>query len=127
MEVRQGDIYWIAPEDEAGVPHPHVVVQAQAGSEALTAGDGQGNRTVLVCGVTSNRKRAGLPGNVLLEAGEANLPRPSVVEAGKLSAVDIARLGEYIGSLSPQRMEQILAGIRFVERLRRDGEGDGIR
>ncbi len=113
MEVRQGDIYWIAPDEAPGVAHPHVVVQAQGG-------DGG----VLVCSLTSNRKRASLPGNVLLEAGEANLPRPSVVEAGKLSTVDKARLGEYIGSLSPQRMEQILAGIRFVERLRRAGEGE---
>jgi len=51
----------------------------------------------------------------LLEAGEANLPRQSVVEASKVSSVGKTQLGEYIGSLSEPRIPQILAGMRFLE------------
>lgn len=54
----------------------------------------------MVCALTSNIKRANTPGNVLLETGEANLPRQSVVEVSKVSTVDKIQLGEY--DLPPQ-------------------------
>jgi mRNA interferase MazF len=50
-----------------------------------------------------------------LEAGEGNLPRQSVVEVAKISAVDKAQLGTYIGALSPQRLAQIMDGLRFLQ------------
>jgi mRNA interferase MazF len=59
--------------------------------------------------------RANEPGNVLLEVGEGNLPRQSVVVVSQISSVDKARLGERIGSLSDTRVEQILAGLRFQQ------------
>jgi mRNA interferase MazF len=34
--------------------------------------------TVVVCALTSNLQRAAAPGNVLLEAGEADLPKQLV-------------------------------------------------
>jgi mRNA interferase MazF len=114
MEIHQGDIYWVAiagPQgSEPGIPHPHVVVQEDDISRSRI-------HTVAVCALTTNRKRANLPGNVLLEAGEANLPRQSVVEVSKLSTVDKAQLGEFIGSLTRPRIDQILAGIQFLQRL----------
>lgn len=57
-----------------------------------------------------------MPGNVLLEAGEANLSRQSVVEVAKVSTIYKAQLGEYIGSLRPERIEQIQAGMRFLQK-----------
>ena len=83
--------------------------------------------TVIVCALTTNRKRANLPGNVLLEPGEANLPRQSIVEVSKLSTVDKAQLGELIGSLTRPRIDQILAGIQFLQRLTEPGEMGGER
>jgi mRNA interferase MazF len=71
--------------------------------------------TVVVCALTSNLHRANEPGNVLLEVGEGNLPRQSVVVVSQISSVDKARLGERIGSLSDARVEQILAGLRFQQ------------
>lgn len=71
-------------------------------------------QTVAVCALTTNRKRASLPGNVLLERGEANLPRQSVAEVSKRFIVDRTQLGEFIGSLPKPRIEQILAVIKFV-------------
>ena len=119
MEIHQGDIYWVilaGPDgSEPGIPHPHVVVQEDVINRSLIP-------TVVVCALTTNRKRASLPGNVLLEPGEANLPKYSVVEVSKLSTVDKAQLGEFIGSLTGPRIDQILAGIQFLQRLTEPGE-----
>jgi mRNA interferase MazF len=71
--------------------------------------------TVVVCALTSNLHRASEPGNVLLEVGEGNLPKQSVVIVSQVSSVDKARLWERIGSLSDTRVEQILAGLRFQQ------------
>lgn len=123
MEIHQGDIYWVVLAEpqgpESGIPHPHVVVQEDNINRSRT-------HSVVVCALTTNRKRISQPGNVLLEAGEANLPRQSVVEVSKLSTVDKAQLGEFIGSLTRPRIDQILAGIRFIQRLTEPGEtGEG--
>jgi mRNA interferase MazF len=107
MVINQGDIYWVqlpgADGVEPGIPHPHVVIQVNP-------------QTVTLCALTSNIQRINLPGNVLLEAGEAGLPRRSVVEVSKTATIEKTLLGAFIGSLSEQRMSQILAGIRFVQR-----------
>jgi mRNA interferase MazF len=104
MVIHQGDIYWV----QADIPHPHVVIQDNDLNHSSVT-------TVVVCAVTSNVKRVSIPGNVLLEAREANLPRPSVVEVSKVSTIEKAQLGDYIGSLTEERIHQILAGIRFVQ------------
>ena len=70
--------------------------------------------TVVVCVITSNRRRAGVPGNVLLRRGEANLTRSSVVLVSQLITVDKADLGDKIGTLSQQRVREILDGIQLV-------------
>jgi mRNA interferase MazF len=112
LRIDRGDVFWIGPDDPQGAaprhPHPHVVVQDDVFNHSRIT-------TVVVCALTSNLRRASVPGNVLLEAGEGNLPRRSVVVVSQVSSVDKARLGERIGSLSGARMEQILAGLRFQQ------------
>lgn len=112
MVINQGDIYWVqlanAEGEEPRIPHPYVVVQ----ENALNHSD---LKTVVICGLTTNLKRASMPGSVLLDAGEANLPKPSVVEVSKISTIDKAQLGDYIGTVNEQRVRQILAGIRFLQ------------
>jgi len=71
--------------------------------------------TVVVCALTSNKNRMIEPGNVLLEPGEANLPKQSVVVVSQIDVVEETQLGDYIGSLSKARIEQILAGMRFQQ------------
>jgi mRNA interferase MazF len=70
--------------------------------------------TVVVCALTSNLKRAAAPGNVLLERGEADLPKQSVVVVSQIFTVDKNQLGEYIGTLSNRQVRQIVEGIRLV-------------
>lgn len=72
--------------------------------------------TTVVCGLTSNLKLANEPGNVLIEAGEANLPYRSVAIVSQISTVEKSSLGRRIGKLSQERVEQILAGLRFQQR-----------
>jgi mRNA interferase MazF len=71
-------------------------------------------RTVIVCALTSNLRRAADPGNMLLHPGEANLPQQSVVNASQLYTVPKHSLGEQIGTLSRQRLEQVITGIHRV-------------
>ncbi len=107
--INQGDVYWLqSGEPQSEIPHPHVVIQDNLLNHSRLA-------TVVVCALTSNLKRASYPGNVRLEVHEANLPRPSVVEISKVSAVAKTQLGEYIGSLDDARITQILAGMRLQQ------------
>jgi mRNA interferase MazF len=71
--------------------------------------------TVIVCALSTNLKRANEPSNVVLELGEGNLSGQSIVIVSQVSSVDKSRLGEYIGTLSGERVEQILAGLRFQQ------------
>lgn len=65
--------------------------------------------------LTSNLNRAAEPGNVLLEPGEGNLEKQSVVVVSQVSSVYKTRLGAHIGTLSGERVQQILAGMRFLQ------------
>jgi mRNA interferase MazF len=112
LVINQGDIYWLLSDDvsgsEAGIRHPHVVIQDDVLNHSRI-------HTLVVCALTSNIKRANMPGNVLLDIGEANLVKRSVVEVSKVSSVEKAQLGEFIGSVSVGRIQQIWAGMRFLE------------
>ncbi len=110
MPVNQGDIHWVAIDSGSDIVHPHVVIQDDVLNRSRI-------HTVVVCALTSNLQRAKLPGNVLLEAGEANLVKQSVVIVSQVSTVDQNQLGEYIGSLSEQRIQQILAGMKFLQSM----------
>ena len=120
--VNQGDIYWVSLKErsrsELGPIHPHVIIQDNVINRSRI-------NTVVVCALTTNLKRAKAPGNVLLEAGEANLPRQSIVVVSQVSTVDKAQLGEYIGSLTQQRINQILAGMQFLQLMTEHRETGG--
>jgi mRNA interferase MazF len=109
--VRQGDVYWLdvglPSGSEPGGLRPFVVVQNDLFNE-------RGIATTVVCGVTSNLRRAAAPGNVLLDTGEGGLKRRSVVNVTQLYTVDKLHLTDAIGRLSRLRIQQILEGIHLV-------------
>lgn len=111
MVINQGDLFWVDLGDpigsEPGYRHPHVVVQNNVFNRSRIS-------TVVVCALTSNLRHAEAPGNVLLDHGEADLPKQSVVNVSQIFTVDKRCLGERIGTLSHQRIRQILDGIRLV-------------
>jgi mRNA interferase MazF len=89
--IHQGDVYWInlgTPKgSEPGYRHPYVVIQNDVFNCSRIS-------TVVVCTLTSNLKRAESPGNVLLEKGEANLTKQSVVNITQIFTIDKSRLVE---------------------------------
>jgi mRNA interferase MazF len=111
MVINQGDVFWVELEEpsgsEPGYRHPHVVVQNNVFNQSRI-------NTVVVCVLTSNLKRADAPGNILLEQGEANLPKQSVVNVSQIFTVDKQALDEKIGVLSRKRVWQILDGLDLL-------------
>jgi mRNA interferase MazF len=111
MVINQGDIFWIDLGEPTGSEpayrHPHLVIQNNVFNRSRI-------NTVVVCSLTSNLQRAESPGNVLLEKSEANLPKPSVVNITQIFTVDKQDLVEKIGSISRERMLQVLEGIELL-------------
>ena len=109
--IKQGDIYWLkltVPRgSEPGHRRPHVVIQNDVFNASRI-------ETVVVCGLTSNLKRAQAPGNVTLNKGEANLKKKSVVNISQVVTVNKSDLSEKIGSLSSEKTKAILDGIKLL-------------
>ena len=111
VEVAQGEIWWAAlpiPSGSGpGFRRPVVVVQGNPLNRSRL-------RTVVCVPLTSNLKWEAAPGNTLLSAKVAGLPKDSVANASQLFAVDRAYLSARIGKLAPKRLEQILVSIDVV-------------
>lgn len=109
--INQGDIFWVNLGEPSGSEpsyrHPHVVIQNNVFNRSRIS-------TVVVCTLTSNLRRANAPGNVLLEAGEANLPEQSVVNVSQIFTVSKNQLQEKIGTLFAERVRQILDGVQLL-------------
>lgn len=111
MAVKQGEIYWVdlgkPGGSEPGYRHPHIVIQNNIFNSSNI-------NTIVVCTLTTNLIRAKAPGNVVLEKGEANLPKKSVVNISQIYTVNRNDLTEKIGQVSGKRMKDILDGLRLL-------------
>ena len=111
MVINQGDLFWIDLGEpigsEPGFSHPGVVIQNNMFNHSNL-------NTIIVCELTSNLKRASIPGNILLGEGEGNLPKQSVVIVSQIFTADKSQLGDYVGTLSAKRVRQILDGLRLI-------------
>ena len=108
--MRQGELYWLRFGGQGSEPsgrRPAMVVQHDRFNRSAI-------QTTIVVAVTSNLTMAGVPGNVRLKKGEANLPRASVVNVTQVRTIDRSRLDERIGSLSPRRIHQVQRGLSLV-------------
>lgn len=109
--IRQGDVFWLdlgTPRgSEPGFRRPFVVIQNDLMNRSRV-------HTIVCCALTTNVRRAKAPGNVLLDIGEANLVVRSVVNVSQIYAVDRAFFDEPLGALPRARLEEVLAGVRFV-------------
>ncbi|MGO4885421.1 MAG: type II toxin-antitoxin system PemK/MazF family toxin [Bryobacteraceae bacterium] len=70
--------------------------------------------TTIACLITSNLTRAEAPGNVLLEPGEGNLNRVSVVNVSQIVTVDKTELSERVGRLPAARVAAIERGLHLL-------------
>lgn len=111
MVIRQGDLFWVDLGEprgsEPGFRHPFVVIQNDAFNKSKI-------NTVVVCALSSNVKLSHAPGNVLLKKGEANLPKPSVVNISQVMTINKDELETKIGQLSKKRTEEIIDGFQFL-------------
>ena len=109
--IRQGELYWFDPGNRTGsapaLNRPHVVVQ----NDILNA---SAINTTILCSLTTNLRRAGVPSNVALDAGEGGLARRSVVNVSQVVTVDKKDLGEPIGQLSRNRIQEIIRGLTSI-------------
>jgi len=109
--VTQGELWWaelpVPGGSAAGYRRPVVVVQGHPLNRSRLP-------TVLCVPLTSNLTWATAPGNTLLSAKAAGLPKDSVANASQLFAMDRAFLTERIGKLAPKRLDQILVSIDIV-------------
>ena len=104
-------MYWagvVEPlESEPGYDRPYLIVQNNTFN-------GSRINTVVVCGLTSNLRRAGEPGNVLPSPGEADLSEQSVVNVSRTVTLDKGQLRSRIGALSRERVREVSSGINLV-------------
>ncbi len=109
--ITQGDVIWVelppAGGSEPAGRRPAVVLQHDRFNRTRL-------NTAVVVAITSNLKYARFPGNVRLRAGEAGLPRASVVNITQVATVDRAQLGEKLGRLTARRLGDVWEGVRFL-------------
>jgi len=114
MVIRKGGIYWVdfspGKGSEPTGRRPGLVIQND------TLNDSKLN-TVILIAITSTMKFGELPGNVILKKGEANLPKPCVVNVTQIKSVDKRSINEEIGSLTRKRMDEVHAGLKLVMSL----------
>jgi mRNA interferase MazF len=77
--------------------------------------------TVVDVPLTKETKHVNIPGNVLLEKGDANLPRQSLARTTHIMVIDKSRLIEKIGTLPPIKTKEIINNILWV--LGEEGTG----
>lgn len=121
---RQGEVYWVdfgePGRPEPGYRRPAVVVQNDVFSASNI-------RTVVICPLTSNLRRAGAPGNVLLDLDDASLSRQSVVNISQIFTVNKRDLAEKIGLLGAKRVREIVSGINVLLEPREAEDAGGWR
>lgn len=94
MNISIGSIYWLKTESKFS--HPYVVIKINE------------DQSLLVCGITTNMKKLNMPKIIVLEAGEGNLPKQSIIETYNTLTINKPQLGEFIGTLNDERISQIL-------------------
>jgi mRNA interferase MazF len=109
--IYQGEVYWtdlgVPMGSEPGYTRPTVVIQNDAINSSRI-------HTVIVIPLSSDTRLARAPGNVLLNKGEANLPKSSVAVVSQVITVDKDQLLDLLGRISARRVRQILDGLRLL-------------
>jgi mRNA interferase MazF len=106
--MRRGELWWAdlgLPRGSApGLRRPVLVISADAYNRSTL-------RTVTVAVLTTNRRLAAVPGNVVLQAGEAGLDSDSVVIVTQVATIDRAGLEDRIGAVPDWLMARIDGGL----------------
>lgn len=111
MVVERGQVWWAdlnEPSGSApGFRRPVLVVQDDAFNRSRI-------RTVIAVVLTSNLRLVDAPGNVLIPAKAAGLPRDSVANVSQVITIDRDFLTEPVGRLRGQLLKNVDTGLRLV-------------
>ena len=114
MEIARGDIWWADLPDPVGAGPGHrrpvLIVQSDAFNRSRLA-------TVLVVILTGNLRLLDAPGNVLVGARAAGLPRDSVANVTQIATLDRSVLTERVGRVPAGVLAQVADGLRLALEL----------
>lgn len=114
MQLNRGDVWWANLPDPVGSGPGHrrpvLLVQGDAFNRSRLA-------TAIVVVLTSNLRLVDAPGNVLVPARAASLPRDSVANVSQLLTIDRELLTERVGLLPAGLLRQVDDGLRIVLEL----------
>ncbi len=106
---RRGEIYWVSLDptigSEISKTRPALIISNDVGNQHADR--------VIVAPISSGNTNRVYPFEVLLPVGEANLGKASKVLLDQIRAVDKQRIGNRIGALTSQRMEEVSRAIRL--------------
>jgi mRNA interferase MazF len=104
-------VWWAALDEpagsEPGFRRPVLIVQSDAFNRSRV-------RTVVAVVLTSNARLVDAPGNVLIPAKVAGLPRDSVANVSQIITVDRDFLTEPAGRVRGQLLKDVDDGLRLV-------------
>lgn len=111
MVVERGQVWWTDLGEpigsEPGFRRPVLIVQNDAFNRSRL-------RTVLAIILTSNLRLVDAPGNVLIPAKAAGLPKDSVANVSQVVTVDRDFLTDFAGRLRGQLLKEVDNGLRLV-------------
>ena len=109
--MKRGEIWWANLADPTGsgpgYRRPLLIVQSDSFNKSKI-------NTVICAVITSNLKLADAPGNVLLNKGDSNLNKGSVINISQLITIDKSYLTECIGTINKQLLSKVEHGIKLV-------------
>ena len=111
MVIERGQVWWAdlgePAGSEPGFRRPVLIVQSDAFNHSRL-------RTVLAVVLTSNVRLVDAPGNVLIPAKTAGLPKDSVANVSQVITVDRDFLTEPAGRVRGQLLKDVENGLRLV-------------
>jgi mRNA interferase MazF len=106
--ILRGDILWanLNPtqgHEQAGY-RPVVVISHDVFNER--------SGTVIAMAITGRSQRAGFPLTLKLTSGD--LPKSSWVKISQIRVLSVKRIGEKIGRISPEELNQLIEGLNEI-------------
>ena len=111
MVIERGQVWWAdlgEPDgSEPGFRRPVLIVQSDAFNQSRL-------RTVIAVVLTSTLRLVDAPGNVLISAKAAGLPKDSVANVSQVITIDRDFLSEPAGRIRGQLLKDIEHGLRLI-------------
>jgi len=106
--ILRGDIVWadlnpVIGHEQAG-RRPVVIISQDVFNER--------SGTVIAMAITGQPQRAGFPLTLEIESGD--LPKKSWVKISQVRTLSVLRMGEKIGRISPEELEQLIEGLNEI-------------